>query len=87
MTKLRIGYFMDEASSVRMLHHNHRPMLFIHGAKDTFVPTRMVYQNYRADRGPKELWVCPDADHAHSFRTHPREYERHVQQFLNRYVH
>lgn len=87
MTKLRIGYFMGEASSVRMLHHNHRPMLFIHGAKDTFVPTRMVYQNYRADRGPKELWVCPDADHAHSFRTHPREYERHVQQFLNKYVH
>lgn len=55
------GFFIGQASSVKSLHHNHRPMLFIHGTKDTFVPTAMVYQNYAATRGPKELWLVKGA--------------------------
>jgi fermentation-respiration switch protein FrsA (DUF1100 family) len=81
------GFYLGEASAVESLHHNHRPMLFIHGAKDTFVPTSMVYQNYQATRGPKELWVVKGAQHAKSFQTQPQQYRRHIQQFLNRYVH
>lgn len=81
------GFFTSEASSVAALHYNHRPMLFIHGAKDNFVPTEMVYTNYKATRGPKELWVVPKAGHAKSFQTAPQQYQRHIQQFLSRYVH
>ncbi|WP_295731367.1 alpha/beta hydrolase [uncultured Limosilactobacillus sp.] len=86
INRIANGFFTSEASAIAALHHNHRPMLFIHGAKDTFVPTEMVYANYKATRGPKALWVVPQAGHAKSFQTAPRQYQRHIQQFLSRYV-
>lgn len=79
-------FFIGEASSIAMLHHNHRPMLFIHGANDNFVPTKMVYRNYRATKGPKELWVVPGASHAKSYATHPGQYQQHLAKFLNQYI-
>ena len=81
------GFYLGEASAVDSLHHNRRPMLFIHGTKDTFVPTQMVYHNYDATRGPKELWTVKGAAHAKSFQTQPRQYRQHVQRFLAKYVH
>ena len=86
INKLKVGYFMGNASSVKQLHKNHRPMLFIHGSRDNFVPTRMVYPNYKATRGPKEIWVAPGAKHAKSFSKHPKEYKRRVAAFLAKYV-
>lgn len=86
INRVKVGYFMGDASSVNQLKKNKRPMLFIHGSKDTFVPTKMVYENYKADKGPKELWVVPGAKHAKSYQTHPKQYEEHVRKFLNKYV-
>lgn len=86
INKLKVGYFLGDGSSVKQLAKNHRPILFIHGAKDTFVPTSMVYQNYRATNAPKELWVVPGAKHAKSFATHPKLYAKHVKAFLEKYV-
>ena len=86
INKIKVGYFMGNASSVKQLHKNHRPMLFIHGSRDNFVPTRMVYPNYKATRGPKEIWVAPGAKHAKSFSKHPKEYKRRVAAFLAKYV-
>ena len=34
INRVKNGFYIHEASSLNMLHHNHRPMLFIHGAKD-----------------------------------------------------
>lgn len=87
VNRIANGFYTTEASSVASLHHNHRPMLFIHGAKDTFVPTEMVYTNYKATRGPKQLWIVPKATHAKSYQTTPQQYQAHVQGFLNQYVH
>lgn len=81
------GFYTGEASAVGALHHNHLPVLFIHGSDDHFVPTRMVYQNYAATKGPKELWIVKGAKHANSFATSPQAYKRHLENFLNRYVH
>lgn len=86
ITRIRAGYFLNDASSVNQLAKNKRPMMFIHGAKDTFVPTEMVYENYHATKGPKELWIVPGAVHAKSFRTHPKLYEEKVNKFLKEYV-
>lgn len=80
------GFFTGQASSVKMLHRNHRPMFFIHGANDHFVPTRMVYKNYRATRGPKKLWVVAKTGHAASYEQRPHEYPRRIAAFLNQYV-
>jgi fermentation-respiration switch protein FrsA (DUF1100 family) len=46
----------------------------------------MVYQNYQAKNGPKELWIAKKAAHARSFETYPQEYKTHVAKFLNKYI-
>lgn len=86
INRIENGFFFSQCSSIQALHHNHLPTLFIHGGADHFVPTQMVYQNYRASRGPKELWVVPKASHAKSFQTQPRAYKRHIKAFLDEYV-
>lgn len=86
ITRLKAGYFLGDANSLKQLAKNKRPTLFIHGQKDTFVPTKMVYDNYEASRGPKELWLVPGAGHARSFKTHPHEYQQKIKAFLNKYI-
>ncbi|WEV71335.1 alpha/beta hydrolase [Lactobacillus sp. ESL0785] len=86
INRIKVGYFLNDGSSIKQLHHNYRPMLFIHGGNDTFVPTKMVYRNYQATKGPKELWVAPKSKHADSFADHPQTYKAHVKSFLAKYL-
>lgn len=86
INRVRNGFFTGEASSVNSLHHNHLPMLFIHGSNDHFVLTDMVYANYRATQGPKQLWIVNGASHASSFAHAPQSYRHHLEKFLGRYV-
>lgn len=80
------GYSFKKASALKQVAKNKRPMLFIHGAKDQFVPTKMVYPLYRADKGPKQLLIVPGAAHSRSFSTHPKLYTATVKKFLNKYL-
>ena len=82
LCKLRYGWSFSEASSVRMVKRCHKPMLFIHGDNDDFVPSCMVHPLYKAKSQPKSLWITKDTDHAHSFRNYPKEYEKRVEEFL-----
>ena len=86
ITQLKDGYNFGEASALNQVKKNHRPMLFIHGGNDRFVPTRMVYKVYRADRGPKRLLVVKGAPHASSYKTDPALYRDTIRSFLNRYL-
>lgn len=85
VTQVKGGYDPYEASSVEQLKNNHLPVFFIHGGKDDFVPTKMVYENYKATKGPKELWVVKGVGHAKSFAKNPKIYENRVSKFLNKY--
>ncbi|GAB2025687.1 alpha/beta hydrolase [Lactovum odontotermitis] len=86
MSKIRDGWTYGEASSVKALAQNSRPMLFIHGSKDTYVPTKMVYQNYAADKDKeKQLLIVKGAAHAKSFETEPELYRKTVSEFLEKY--
>lgn len=79
----KYGWDFKEASSVDQLAKCDRPMLFIHGDKDDFVPTEFVYKNYDAKvNGYKEIWIAPGSAHAMAYRDHPEEYTRHVRDFL-----
>ncbi len=59
------------------------PVLFVHGAKDTFVPFEMLDQNFSACRAPKAKLVIADAAHANSVFKDPG-YGEKVMQFLGR---
>lgn len=85
LSKIRAGFSYGQASSVKQLKKNHLPILFIHGSKDTFVPTQMVYENYKASKAPKELYVAKGAGHAKSFEKNPKIYEDKITSFLKKY--
>ena len=83
VTKRKYGWGFWEASSVKQLAKCDRPMLFIHGDADDFVPFSNLQQNYDAKvNGYKEMWVAEGAVHANAFAKHPEEYKQHVRDFL-----
>lgn len=86
INRIKNGFFLGQASCVQQLKKNTRPFLFIHGGKDHFVPTKMVYQNYAATTAPKKLWIAPLAGHAMSLPMYYTEYQRQVDAFLAKYV-
>lgn len=82
---IKAGYNFNEASSVAQLAKNDLPTLFIHGDADKFVPTEMVYQNYEATKGPKELYIVKGAAHAQAFSTDKAAYQKVVSDFIAKY--
>ncbi|MCL2112440.1 MAG: alpha/beta hydrolase [Streptococcaceae bacterium] len=86
-SKIRQGWFFQEASATKALAKDKLPILFIHGSKDTYVPTRMVYDNYKAVKSnvPKALLIVKGAAHAKSFETNPTLYRSTVSKFMNKY--
>lgn len=85
LTEWKYGWSFKEASPLRQVAKCRKPMLFIHGSKDTFVPTWMVYPLYKAKPQPKELWIAPGSEHAFSYRDHKEEYVRRVTAFVGKY--
>lgn len=81
----RYGWNFYEASALKQVSKCTRPMLFIHGSADKFVPTSMVYPLYKAKPGPKELWIAPKAEHARSYWLYPTIYTKRVHLFLSKY--
>ena len=85
VTKKRYGWGFWEASSLDQLAKCDRPMLFIHGDADDFVPFSHLQMNYDAKvKGYKEMWVAPGAVHANSYAKYPEEYTRRVKEFLEK---
>lgn len=72
-------------STQEVLAKNNIPVLFIHGADDSFVPVSMTYENYKACAAPKELLIVPGADHAMSYYAEREKYEQAVIAFWNKY--
>lgn len=86
MTKIRAGYFFEEASALNQVKKDKLPMLFIHGDQDTFVPTEMVYKLYEACNAPKDLLVVKGAGHAMSYHEAKKEYQKKIKSFLKKYI-
>lgn len=80
------GYHYGQAKPTTALKHNRRPMLFIHGDEDKFVPTRMIHDVYSASRGPKEQYIAKGAGHMDAYQVDPSKYETVVGNFLQKYV-
>lgn len=86
LCNLKYGWNFREASSLGQVAKCDKPMMFIHGAKDNYVPTWMVYPLYEAKSYPKDLWIVPDTGHAAAYRNQPEEYTRRVAGFLRKYL-
>ena len=81
--KIRMG--AKAYSTVDAMHSCQIPVLFIHGADDTFVPVTMTYENYRACTAPKQLLIVPGAQHGLSYYVEQEKYEKAVNEFWKTY--
>jgi fermentation-respiration switch protein FrsA (DUF1100 family) len=85
LCKLCAGYSFEEASVVRQVSKARKPILFIHGAADTYVPTAMIHPLYEACQGYKEKLLVPGAEHAVSYDMDKAGYTQTVQNFLQQF--
>mgnify|MGYP002679993275 FL=1 len=85
VVQMKYGWSFSEASPLKQVAKCNKPMLFIHGDNDTYVPTTMVYPLYEAKSQPKQLWIAPGSKHALSYRDHKSEYIRKVTEFVSKW--
>ena len=86
MTNIRAGYDLYEASAVNQVAKSEKPMLFIHGDQDTFVPYEMVDEVYEAAPVEKEILIIKGAGHAEAEKVDPQKYWSTVWAFVGRYI-
>lgn len=85
--RARAGYGFREASAVERLRSARVPMLFMHGADDTFVPSSMLDEVYEACASPvKERVLFEGAGHGASSYVHSERYAATVGGFLSRHL-
>ena len=61
------------------------PVIFVHGAADSFVPVGETYKNYMACAAPKELLIVPGANHGMSYLVEKEKYEKASKDFWEKY--
>lgn len=86
LCKLLFGWSFGQAAPLRQVEKCNKPMLFIHGDNDKFVPTEMVYKLYQAKSAPKELYIARGSEHAKSYHDHQKEYTKRVRSFIAKYM-
>lgn len=80
--RIRYGYSFREMRPIESLRENHIPILFIHGAEDSFILPEHSERMKAATKGYAELHLIPGAGHAMSVLTDPKAYQAIVRKFL-----
>jgi uncharacterized protein len=86
ISKLRAGYYLGEASALKQIKRSKTPILFIHGTKDRYVPTEMVYPLYKAVQCEKQLFLVEGAEHGNAYWTDKEGYRNQVADFIGKYI-
>lgn len=84
IVKFFYGYSFSEIRPIDNLKNNHTPILFIHGAADTYIPPYMSQDMYDANAGYKEICFFEGAKHAKSAASDPKRYFEVLRGFLER---
>lgn len=82
----RYGWDFRSASPLESVSRCDRPMLFIHGNPDNFVPTESVYKLYAAKtKGYKDIWISEGTTkHAIAYLTNMEAYTDRVKDFIRK---
>lgn len=86
LNRRRLGFPISIVSSVNQLKKNTRPILFIHGQLDRFVPAWMTEKSYAVVTAPKAKWIVKNATHAESFWINPKRYQYRVKHFIDQFI-
>lgn len=69
-----------------LLRLGQKPILFIHGEKDSYIPIAQSQALYDLASGPKYFWVVPRAKHNQSVLVAPNEYAARVIRFFREHL-
>ena len=86
VAKVRAGYFLGEASTLKQVAKSKTPILFIHGDEDDFVPYYMMEELYNATSSEKEMLTIKNAGHAKASEVDPETYWTTVSNFTSKYI-
>ncbi len=67
----------------KVKEYSSKPILFIHGVKDVFIPFQNSEELLKASSPQSKLVAFADADHVQSFKTDPELFEKEVFSFLS----
>jgi len=63
-----------------------RPILFIHGERDSYIRVDQTCLLHQAAGEPKSIWIVPEAKHNQSVVVAPAEYARRTAAFFQKYL-
>lgn len=78
------GYSFKDASPLNAVKKAKKPILFIHGRDDDFVPFFMQKTLYDACPTDKDILSVDGAVHARSYYTNPAAYEKAIERFMDK---
>ena len=84
MARIRLGYDFKKSSALSQIAKCKKPMMFIHGEKDGYIPPEMCHTLYSAFQGEKDMYIAPNAGHAESMDYDPDTYFERVLEFIGR---
>lgn len=76
--------FPSVVKAIRKLRHT--PVLLIHGARDSFIPTAQSQLLFNNAPGPRRLWIVPRGKHNQSIMTDPAGYQSVVTSFYDEHL-
>lgn len=85
LCRRRLNMESDAYSTLDAMKVNTRPILFVHGSGDSFVPVEMTYENYAACKAPKKLLISEGSEHGMSYVDSREEYEKMIKEFWNEF--
>ncbi len=85
ITFLRAGFWYRQVSPIRIVSRTEKPILFIHGKRDGYVPTYMSKQMYACKKDKKAIYLVAGAVHARSCMQNRSGYAERIEAFLHRY--
>lgn len=86
LSNIIMKYDYKKSSSLIQLSKCNKPIFFIHGEKDDFVPLWMGKKCFESYNGPKDMYIAPMAGHAESMDYYPDEYFAKINQFIKEYI-
>lgn len=83
--KKKVQAGSNELTCAQVLENCKVPVLFVHGTDDQFVPINMTFENYKACKSEKQLFIVPGADHGMSYVVDKEGYEKKLLEFWEKY--
>lgn len=81
------GFSLHRAAPGEAVQHARVPMLFIHGTRDTLVPSYMAQQLYDEAQAPaKQLLYIDGANHAAASQQDQQKYFQTIEEFVRPYM-